>query len=228
MPKNFKKIYHKRSAHVLKHKTGQLSIPMKFFIEKHRQPHRLKLVKDTFLTAVYPENIGKSRKEQKRDPLNSFLFIIQEQLEVRKGGLNEYTHKNYEIYCNRFLFPVLGDLPIVSIKTIERINIMSTVQERVYENLCVILNSILNMLLPIVLFPIISCFLFPLKSRTQQQTRLTNDELKKFLEGLNLSEFKQYRQTFLIFLFFGLHPCKLENTSLEGDFLIARNKAQRR
>ena len=45
-------------------------------------------------------------------------------------------------YCNRFLFPVLDDLPIVSIKTIERINIMSTVQGRVYEDLCVILNSI--------------------------------------------------------------------------------------
>lgn len=34
MPKTFKKIYHKRSAHLLKRKTGQLSIPMKFFIEK--------------------------------------------------------------------------------------------------------------------------------------------------------------------------------------------------
>lgn len=66
--------------------------------------------------------------------------------------------------------------------------------------------------------------LIPFKKAERNNRRaLTNDELKKLFERLNLSEFKDYKQTFLILLFFGLRPCELEDARFEDDFLIARN-----
>ena len=66
--------------------------------------------------------------------------------------------------------------------------------------------------------------LIPFKKAERNNRRaLTNDELKKLFERLNLPEFKDYKQTFLILLFFGLRPCELEAARFEEDFLIARN-----
>ena len=52
---------------------------------------------------------------------------------------------------------------------------------------------------------------------------MTEDEVKKMIERLNLPEYSNYKRTFLILLFFGLRPCELEDARFEGDFLIARN-----
>ena len=66
--------------------------------------------------------------------------------------------------------------------------------------------------------------LIPFKKAERNNRRaLTNDELKKLFERLNLPEFKDYKQTFLILLFFGLRPCELADARFEDDFLIARN-----
>ena len=52
---------------------------------------------------------------------------------------------------------------------------------------------------------------------------MTEDELKKMIERLNLPEYSDYKRTFLILLLFGLRPCELEDAYFEGDFLIALN-----
>ena len=66
--------------------------------------------------------------------------------------------------------------------------------------------------------------LIPFKKAERNNRRaLTNDELKKLFERLNLPEFKDYKQTFLILLFFGLRPCELADARFEEDFLIAKN-----
>ena len=66
--------------------------------------------------------------------------------------------------------------------------------------------------------------LIPFK-RAERNTRraLTYDEQKTLIERLNSPEFKEYKRTFLILLYFGLRPCELEDAHFEGDFLIARN-----
>ena len=66
--------------------------------------------------------------------------------------------------------------------------------------------------------------LIPFK-RAERNTRRrwTYDEQKTLVERLNLPEFKEYKRTFLILLYFGLRPCELEDAHFEGDFLIARN-----
>lgn len=61
------------------------------------------------------------------------------------------------------------------------------------------------------------------KSERVNRRALTADELKRFFRRLCLPEFKKYKRTFLILLFFGLRPCELEDARFEGDFLVARN-----
>lgn len=66
--------------------------------------------------------------------------------------------------------------------------------------------------------------LIPFKKAERNSRRaLTNEELKKMLNRLNMDEFSAYKQTFLILLFFGLRPCELEDARFDGGFLIARN-----
>lgn len=101
---------------------------------------------------------------------------------------------------------------------------MSTVQGRVYENLCVILNSIFKYVFANSLISNNFMLLISFKKAERNNRRaLTNEELKKMILRLSLPQFKAYRQTFLILLFFGLQPCELEDARFEGDFLIARN-----
>lgn len=231
MPKTFKKefIANGMIAHVLKRKTSKHAYSYEIRYRKNGyhiyvSSYSLEKAKEKFLSAVSPENIEKHRVKKQKLALNSFLFVTQEWLTFKKADLNKRTHKNYESYCNRFLFPVLGDLPIASIKTIDISNIMATVQGRVYEDLRIVLNSVFKYALANSLITNNPMLLIPFKKAERNNRRaLTNEELKKLFERLNLPEFKDYKQTFLILLFFGLRPCELEDARFEGDFLIAKN-----
>ena len=231
MPKSFKKqfIANGLIAHVLKRKTSKHAFSYEIRYRKNGYhiyvtSYSLEIAKEKFLSAVSSDNLEKYRKQPKRVALNSFLFVTNEWLKFRKTNLNPVTLKNYENYCKRFLFPSLGGLPISSIKTIDISNIMATVQGRVYEDLRVVLNSVFKYALANSLISNNPMLLIPFKKAERNNRRaLTNDELKKLFERLNLSEFKDYKQTFLILLFFGLRPCELEDAHFEEDFLIARN-----
>ena len=231
MPKTFKKefIANGMIAHVLKRKTSKYAYSYEIRYRKNGyhiyvSSYSLEKAKEKFLSAVSPENIEKHRVKKQKLALNSFLFVTQEWLTFKKADLNKRTHKNYESYCNRFLFPVLGDLPISSIKTIDISNIMATVQGRVYEDLRIVLNSVFKYALANSLITNNPMLLIPFKKAERNNRRaLTNEELKKMILRLSLPQFKAYRQTFLILLFFGLRPCELEDARFEGDFLIAKN-----
>ena len=113
---------------------------------------------------------------------------------------------------------------IYLIKTIDISNIMATVQGRVYEDLRIVLNSVFKYALANSLITNNPMLLIPFKKAERNNRRaLTNEELKKMILRLSLPQFKAYRQTFLILLFFGLRPCELEDARFEGDFLIAKN-----
>ena len=91
----------------------------------------LEEAKEKFLEATRAENIEKYRKKEKRAKKNTFLFVTQEWLEFKKDKLNARTHKNYESYCQRYLYPVLGGMDISVIKTIDINGIMTKVEGRV-------------------------------------------------------------------------------------------------
>lgn len=52
---------------------------------------------------------------------------------------------------------------------------------------------------------------------------MTKAEKKKLFERLEMLEFNKYKLPFMIMYYFGLRPCALEDSHLEGDFLIALN-----
>ena len=217
------------AAHILKRQNSKNSVIFEIRYRRngyyiHVSGATLEKAKENFIRETLPKNIEKHRKRQKKVALNTFLFVSNEWLNFRKTNLNPVTLKNYESYCKRFLFPSLGGLPISSIKTIDISNIMATVQGRIYEDLRVVLNSVFKYALANSLISNNPMLLIPFKKAERNNRRsLTNDELKKLFERLNLPEFKDYKQTFLILLFFGLRPCELEAARFEEDFLIARN-----
>lgn len=133
----------------------------------------LEEAKKRFLIATKSEQIENYQTRKKGRDLNTFLFVTKEWLEFRKSNLNERTHKNYESYCNRFLFPVLGELPIADIKTIDLSNIMSAVQGRIYEDLRIVLNSIFKYALANGLITNNPMLLIPFKKSERVNRRRT-------------------------------------------------------
>ena len=231
MAKTFKKefIGNGLAAHVLKRDLYKKAV---YYIIRYRRngyeiqvgATTLEEAKEKFLEATKAENIEKYRKKEKRAKKNTFLFVTQEWLEFKKDKLNARTHKNYESYCQRYLYPVLGDMDISVIKTIDINGIMTKVEGRVYEDLRVVLNSVFKYALASGVITHNPMLLIPFKKAERNNRRaMTEDEVKKMIERLNMDEYSDYKRTFLILLFFGLRPCELEDARFEGDFLIARN-----
>ena len=231
MAKTFKKefIGNGLAAHVLKRDLYKKAV---YYIIRYRRngyeiqvgATTLEEAKEKFLEATKAENIEKYRKKEKRAKKNTFLFVTQEWLEFKKDKLNVRTHKNYESYCQRYLYPVLGDMDISVIKTIDINGIMTKVEGRVYEDLRVVLNSVFKYALASGVITHNPMLLIPFKKAERNNRRaMTEDEVKKMIERLNLPEYSDYKRTFLILSFFGLRPCELEDARFEGDFLIARN-----
>ena len=231
MAKTFKKefIGNGLAAHVLKRDLYKKAV---YYIIRYRRngyeiqvgATTLEEAKEKFLEATKAENIEKYRKKEKRAKKNTFLFVTQEWLEFKKDKLNARTHKNYESYCQRYLYPVLGDMDISVIKTIDINGIMTKVEGRVYEDLRVVLNSVFKYALASGTITHNPMLLIPFKKAERNNRRaMTEDEVKKMIERLNTDEYSDYKRTFLILLFFGLRPCELEDARFEGNFLIARN-----
>ena len=231
MAKTFKKefIGNGLAAHVLKRNLYKKAVY--YIIHYRRNGYEIQVgattleeAKEKFLEATKAENIEKYRKKEKRAKKNTFLFVTQEWLEFKKDKLNARTHKNYESYCQRYLYPVLGDMDISVIKTIDINGIMTKVEGRVYEDLRVVLNSVFKYAIASGVITHNPMLLIPFKKAERNNRRaMTEDEVRKMRERLNTDEYSDYKRTFLILLFFGLRPCELEDARFEGDFLIARN-----
>ena len=115
-------------------------------------------------------------------------------------------------------------MDISVIKTIDINGIMTKVEGRVYEDLRVVLNSVFKYALASGVITHNPMLLIPFKKAERNSRRaLTEEEVQKMIERLNMDEYSDYKRTFLILLFFGLRPCELEDARFEGDFLIARN-----
>ncbi|HIR22227.1 MAG TPA: hypothetical protein IAB32_00385 [Candidatus Scatosoma pullicola] len=230
MSKTFKKefIANGLAAHVIKR---QRSKNCTIYIIRYRRSgynicvsaNSMEEARARFLQATKAENIEKYRRKNYA-ARGTFAAIAREWLEFKEGKLNPRTHKNYESYCRRFLLPALGDMPVSSVKTIDLNKIMSGVEGRVYEDLRIVLNSVFKYAMASGIISHNPVTLIPFKKTERSNRRaLTPDEIRKLLKRLELPEFKAYKRTFLILLFFGLRPCELADARFEGDFLVARN-----
>ena len=231
MDKTFRKefIANGMVAHVIKRRRGKNAIVYEIRYRRNgfdisATSANLDEAKRRFLKMTMPDELENHRKKNYAGAKNSFRFITNEWLEFKKDKLNARTHKNYESYSMRYLYPVLGDLMISQIKTIDINKIMSQVEGRVYEDLRVILNSVFKYALASGIITHNPMLLIPFKKAERNSRRaLTEEEVKKMIERLNMDEYNDYKRTFLILLFFGLRPCELEDARFEGNFLVARN-----
>ena len=230
MSKTFKKefIANGLAAHVLKRQNSKNSVIYEIRYRRNGyyicvSAANFEKAKAAFLRETLPENIEKHRRKNYAAK-GSFAAVAREWLNFKEGKLHERTLKNYESYCTRYLFPVLGDLPISSVRTIDINKIMSQTDGRVYEDLRVVLNSVFKYALASGVISHNPMLLIPFKKAERNNRRaLTNEEVRKMIERLELPEFKTYKRTFLILLFFGLRPCELADARFEGNFLVARN-----
>ena len=231
MDKTFRKefIANGLVAHVMKRQRGKNSVIYEIRYRRGgydicASAADLDEAKRRFLKLTTPEEVEKHRHKKYKGAKNSFRAITTEWLEFKKDKLHGRTYKNYESYSIRYLYPVLGDLTISQIKTIDINKVMSKVEGRLYEDLRVILNSVFKYSIASGLVTHNPMALIPFKKAERNSRRaLTDAEVKKMLSRLNTQEFGAYKRTFLILLFFGLRPCELEDARFEGDFLIARN-----
>ncbi len=231
MDKTFKKefIANGLVAHVIKRNRGKNAVIYEIRYRRNGFDIRaasanLDEAKQKFIKQTSQDEIEKHRKNHSFAAKNSFRSLTEEWLDFKRDKLNPRTHKNYQSYAARYLFPVLGGLKIEQIKSIDINKIMSDVDGRVYEDLRVILNSVFKYALANGLIQYNPMLLIPFKKAERNCRRALNaDELKKLFANLNLPEYVGYKRTFLILLFFGLRPCELEDAHFEGDFLIARN-----
>ena len=231
MDKTFRKefIANGMVAHVIKRRRGKNAIVYEIRYRRNgfdisATSANFDEAKRRFIKMTMPDELENHSKKNYAGAKNSFRFITNEWLEFKKDKLNPRTHKNYESYSTRYLYPVLGDLMISQIKTIDINKIMSQVEGRVYEDLRVILNSVFKYALASGIITHNPMLLIPFKKAERNSRRaLTEEEVQKMIERLNMDEYSDYKRTFLILLFFGLRPCELEDASFEGNFLIARN-----
>ena len=66
------------------------------------------------------------------------------------------------------------------------------------------------------------------RAERQNREALSEEEIKSFLQRVELPEFESIRQGAYLLYFFGLRPCEVDQeTRRENDFLIARNRKRK-
>ncbi len=180
--------------------------------------------KRRFLEMTKPQNIGKYCSTPKMSGLHLFREVATEWLAYKNGKIDERTLKSYDSYCRRYLFPILGEKPIATIRTIDLDNILKDLKPRLYEDLRTVFNSVFKYAIGcgIITYNPVALIQFKKADRIARRA-LTKEEQQLLLNRLYLPEYAAYRTPFLVMLYFGLRPCELEEAHFEGDFLIARN-----
>lgn len=183
--------------------------------------------KKKFLEMTKPENIGKYYicGKNKKDPTKKlFSEVGYEWLSSKINDVDARTHRDYQMNCEKRIFPVLGDKPIEDIRTNDIKNILALAKGRVIETMQTIFKGIMNYALAngdITFNPMQAIKFQKVKRNTRRS--LTMDEEKTFFERIDLPEFAHYRPFFLLEYYFGLRPIELTDARFEGNFLIVRN-----
>lgn len=149
---------------------------------------------------------------------------IAEWLKYKRGKVAAQTWKNAESMYRRYISPILGEKPVSAIKPVDIDKVMSGKPGRIYEDLRSIFSQIFKYALNIGIISRSPMVLIPfIRAERASRNALSVEQIHTLLNALDKPEFKDYKQPFLIMLYFGLRPCELADAHFEGDFLIARN-----
>ena len=180
--------------------------------------------KRKFIEMTKPNNIHKYSVAQRPSGLHLFKEIAEEWLAYKKGKIHNRTYTAYISYCERYIFPVLGDKPISIIRTLDVDKLLKDRKPRLYEDLRTVFNSVFKYAINSGLITHNPVALIQFKKADRNSRRaLTKEEQIKLFENLSTPQYEAYKTTFLIMYYFGLRPCELADAHFENGFLIARN-----
>ena len=191
----------------------------------------LEVAKAKFLAKASPKEIEKSKiPPSKMRKKGKYLFyqIFNEWISLKRGNIGDKEIKRFESNFNN-LPEKLRYMPIFEIRAIDLDAILKDVQPRKYEELRTLFNGIFKYAVASGLIQNNPVALIKFK-RAERQNResLSEDEIKALFERINDVKYDEIRQGAYILYYFGLRPCEIdEETHIEGDFLITRNRKRK-
>lgn len=238
MDKDFKKIFIANGlvAHIRIRKCGINSITcdIRFRAQGYNitsTSKNLQEAKADFLRKTKPGEIEKYKvkpSKNKQIIKNALYIIFSEWLSLKKGTIGEKEIKRFETNFNN-LPETLRYSSIHNIRAVDLDAIMKDVQPRKYEELRTLFNGIFKYAVASGVIQNNPVALIKFK-RTVRQNRecLSEEEIKAFLRRIKAPKYDEIRQGAYILYYFGLRPCEVdEETHIEGDFLITRNRKRK-
>ena len=184
--------------------------------------------KKKFLEMTKPENIHKYQVEKRASGLNLLEEVFQEWYNVKKGTITQNTLQRF--WTNFYSLPEkMQKSPISIIRTGDIDKILKEVAPRKYEELRTLFNGIFKYAIASGIISNNPVALIPFK-RAERVNRdsLSTNEILAFFDKVRASKYDNIRQGAYLLYFFGLRPCEVdEETHVEGDFLIARNRKRK-
>ncbi len=233
MSKTFKKefIANGMAAHIIERPSGKRGVLYEIRYRRNGYDiavsnKELKTAKAMFIEATQnlppPDQLAKNKF--------SFGFIADEWLRYKHGKVAEDTWKGYESQIRRYIPQKIKDKPIKSIRTSdidELMNVLDT--PRKYEDMRIIFNSIFKYAKASGIITYNPVEMIPFKrAERENRDRLTDEQIKTFLQNLQEPYFDKTRNFALAMYFFGLRPCEIDDEAhFENGFLICRNRKRK-
>ncbi len=185
--------------------------------------------KKKFLAKTTSEKIEKYRI-RRNDGLSDLFADIFEKFFAHKSKskITPKTLGDYRVRFNRIPTSI-KEKRISTITTIELSEYMNTLSARGYEDMRTVFNSVFKFAMALGLITVNPVALVPFH-RAERQVReaLSEEEIDSFLCRINEPRFDKIRQMAYFYYFFGLRASELdEETRVEGEFLIARNRKRK-
>ena len=221
------------AAHVLKKESGRNSYCYEIRYRSNgyniiASSTDLAEAKRKFLAKTVPGEIEKYRVQKQKTGINLLEEVFGEWYQYKNGTITEKELKRF--YVNFMGLPeILRQKPIAIIRTGDIDTILKDVKPRKYEELRTLFNGIFKyaMASGIIQHNPVALIKFK-RAERQNREALSEEEIKSFLERVELPEFEPIRQGAYLLYFFGLRPCEVdEETHRENDFLITRNRKRK-
>ena len=221
------------AAHVLKKESGRNSYCYEIRYRSNgyniiASSTDLAEAKRKFLAKTVPGEIEKYRVQKQKTGINLLEEVFGEWYQYKNGTITEKELKRF--YVNFMGLPeILRQKPIAVIRTGDIDTILKDVKPRKYEELRTLFNGIFKYAVAsgIITHNPVALIKFK-RAERQNREALSEEEIKSFLERVELPEFEPIRQGAYLLSFFGLRPCEVdEETHKENDFLIARNRKRK-
>ena len=184
--------------------------------------------KKKFIKKTLPTEIDKYYVKGRPTGHNLFFEIFNEWYKYKQGTITDSALKKHKVNFDN-LPETLKKRPISAIRTGDLDNVLKDVKPRKYEDLRTLFNGIFKYAIAsgIITHNPVALIHFK-RAERKARNALTKAEILHFLTEIKNEHYDRIRQGAYLLYFFGLRPCEVdEETRLDGDFLIARNRKRK-